>query len=1071
MPPDVQFSRPPLVNPNILFSPGLLQPDQIGPQTTEEIPSQEQSLQIQPPPQDVAMSDAVENGAGPDLQPGNGQVEQFSANHKVEAGRDWDMNSAEGMLGTVQESVTHIKKQLAGNETIDKYVDSLIKYAATTANAHPDMDVAGLAEDLATFKQLASQLKTARNQLTEGLSGGAGIADPRKALERILKEHRVFRFEFQQILGDQYGDAGKMGFSERNLRYLQNTFTFGIKHHITKEDFDAVLQLEQQFNDKISDIRNRLREMNQGVVPPPEMPPRIPENLWLKNTIGDTLELSHRTNDQIRDFQDRDYTTSTLRGIVGPLVEKGGFRKVEFTVGAGALIGLGFSEAATAGARVGARLRVIGEINARGKGRPIDVTFRLAGGVEAKIGVKAGTESALPGAKAEARGGAEVSHFTTRSYATLDDLILDASRCKLATSRTFGGAILGGIKAFGHSIGTLGKKVFRWIGRKIGEVKQDTVQYLDSLKNRGIAGWLDKLLAKRANPVIVGERSGWTYRMQGEANASIELTDFATVGGGVSASHERDFKVQSQAFTSVTRVMREVPDKSSLQALMRPGPEGGEVGEIPRCAGETQQEVLENLEAQFSDALQEAEEVESQSAKLFHFTDTVGFARVANKFRTLLLETELAAREGRISREAADRLLARYANPSVKFPPAIYREYFMEGTGVAKPAKIRNSATAKLSFSFFTGWSKGLTSGIDNSILKSVANGAVKEMRHQIGLDTTFQYRFSSEMPAQPGSDPRPWENTVKTTHELAVTASTPTRIIIDAITRTIVNKGERIENQSENLAKDTAKGLAKDIALDTVKGTLTAALPGLLLSSVKTAAIAGVKKWLSDPENILKLVQFAIEHVGDAFDFLCNTVEFIAEHPDLTLQVAASIMGTSSLGAAERNKVIKWNFADGALESVAVHSETKSTMGVNVEPVGVGLGLGFDISYSVTESVKDREYFPNPTLTMLLGKGEEFLFGETGLSPTGSSQPFKNWLSRNAKGVEQMLGTLSDRRNTDIYERALAQVQNNFDLRERLQEAWQAVQNLPQDATLDAKVDAAHELLASMVLAFRFEA
>ncbi|MBQ7650678.1 MAG: hypothetical protein IJS15_06940, partial [Victivallales bacterium] len=830
-----------------------------------------------------------------------------------------------------------------------------------------------------------------------------------------------------------------------------------------------LLQLERQFEDKISDIRNRLREMNQGVVPQPAPPPRIPENLWLKNTIGDTLELSHRTNDQIRDFQDRDYTTSTLRGIVGPMAQKGGSRKVEFTVAVGALVGLGFSDVATSGVRAGARVRVVGDINAPGKGRPISVTFRLAGGLEAKIGIKAGKESVLAGAKAEAKGGAEISHFTTRSYATLDDLILDASRCKLATSRTFGGAILGGIMALGHSIGKLGTTFFRWVGRKSGEVKQDNAQYLDTLKTRGIASGLDKLLAKRANPVIVGERSGWTYRFQGEGNASAEFgPGIAKVGVGASAAHERDFKVKSQAFTSVTRVMRDAPDNASLHALMRPGPEGGEVGNIPRCAGETPQEVFDNLEAQFSEALQEAEEVASRSAKLFHFTDTVGFSRVANTFRTLLLETELAAREGRISRDAADRLLARYANPSVKFPPAIYREYFMEGIGAAKPAKIRNSVTAKISASLFTGWSDGLTKDIGSSIAKAVANGAVKEMRHQIGLDSSFEYRFSSEKPAHPGKDPRPWENSVRTTHELAVTASTPARIIIDAITRTVVNKGERVENQSENVAKDTVKGLAKDIAVDTAKGTLIAVLPGLILSSVKEAAIAGVKKWLSDPENVMALVQFVIEHAGDAFEFLCDTVEFIADHPDLTLQVAASLKGTSSLGAAERNKVIKWSFADGELESVAVHSETKNTMGVNVDPVGVGLGVGFDISYSVMESIKEREYCPRPTLTMLLGRGEEFLFGETGLEPIGGGQPFKNWLSRNAKGVEHFLGTLADRRNIDIYERALAQAQGDFDLQVRLQNAWRTVQELPQDATLDAKVDAAHALVVSMVQAFR---
>ena len=43
-----------------------------------------------------------------------------------------------------------------------------------------------------------------------------------------------------------------------------------------------------------------------------------------------------------------------------------------------------------------------------------------------------------------------------------------------------------------------------------------------------------------------------------------------------------------------------------------------------------------------------------------------------------------------------------------------------------------------------------------------------------------------------------------------------------------------------------------------------------------------------------------------------------------------------------------------------------------------------------------------------------------------------------------------------------------DMELQQRLQDAWHAVQRLPADATLDAKVDAAHELVTAMVLAFR---
>ena len=179
--------------------------------------------------------------------------------------------------------------------------------------------------------------------------------------------------------------------------------------------------------DKFAEIRDKLRAMD------PAVRPTMPKGIWIGDVAGKALDLSHLTNDRIRDFQDADGATCVLREIVGPIAEKGGSRKVEFNVGVGALIGLGFSSALTAGVRAGARFRVVGEISCGGPGRAIEVTFRLAGGLEAKGGVKAGKDSEfLPGAGAKAEGsvGGEVSHFTTRSYRTLADFLLDANRNK-----------------------------------------------------------------------------------------------------------------------------------------------------------------------------------------------------------------------------------------------------------------------------------------------------------------------------------------------------------------------------------------------------------------------------------------------------------------------------------------------------------------------------------------------------------------------------------------------------------------------------------------------------------------
>lgn len=110
--------------------------------------------------------------------------------------------------------------------------------------------------------------------------------------------------------------------------------------------------------------------------------------------------------------------------------------------------------------------------------------------------------------------------------------------------------------------------------------------------------------------------------------------------------------------------------------------------------------------------------------------------------------------------------------------------------------------------------------------------------------------------------------------------------------------------------------------------------------------------------------------------------------------------------------------------------------------------------------------------MTMLLAKGEEFLFGETGIAPAGSGQAFKTWLARNAMGVQHMLGNLMSDDNRlktlDLYAKALVASSADSLLQQCLQEAWRGVQGLPADATLDVQVDAAHKLISAMVLAFR---
>ena len=1036
------------------------QPGPQGPQNPPQAPRSLQAL-------DPAVRNAVNNPIPPNLQPGNGQGPQFAANHNVGAGRDWDMVSADGMLETAQKAIEHIKAGIAAKEKFAEFDRAITRAVAEAVATRPPGDAvsAELAQALTEFKTVLRDLQAARGALTDAVKDGSKLDDPRAGLAEIRKTLRVFRYEMQVELAKHGSAIGNMQLYESALREIQHAFTFKVGSKVS-ETFARVMELEARLDDALAAVRNRLREIQPGT-PPPIAPPEIK----IAGAARPVLELSHLTNDQIRNFQDADASTAMLRDIVGEIAIKGGERHVEFTVGVGALIGLGFSEAFSAGFRAGARIRLSADIVAPGKGQAINVTFRAGGGLEGKVGITAGDASSWAGAKAEASLRGELSHFTTRSYATLDDFILDSRRNQLAISPTLAGMFIAGLKSLGRGIGSLGTKFFRWLGRRSGEVKQNNAQYLETLKARGVAGGLDTLLAKRLNPVIVAERKGWTLRGQGQAGASADFRGLVNAGVTGNALIERDFKVDSRSFSTLARAAIVAKDEAALSALMRPDPDDGITRPVEHMTGANIAQTLENF---FEAAILDAKAAERRSFGPFTFTDKAGFSRAAYQIHKYLLATELAAREGKITRAEADRLLARYSNPPVRFPPDIYRTYFMTGTGAAKPAKIRMSFLAKVKLALFGDWSKGLTGDIANPIGKAVADGAVNAMRREVGLDTTFQYQFSAEMPAKPGTDPRPWENVTRTNHSLLVSGSAPARVIIDAITRTYVNGGKRLEDKPQSPVKDAAADLGKDIGEDTVKMALGSILPSLILTSVKQSVVNAVKKWLSDPENIKKLVLFAMQHADVILDTLVGAVEWVVEHPEATLQILASIKGTTGTMESERYKKISWSYVDGQFESLSVANETQSTIGVNVDPVGVGLGLGFDISYSVTENVKERTAMPRPNLTMLLAFGEQFIFGETGLHPVGGGQAFKTFLSRNAMGVQYMLAHLMDEKNmektADIYARAQLATGRDSILRQRLQDAWRAVHALPADATLDRKVDAAHELLVAMVLAFRSE-
>ena len=681
----------------------------------------------------------------------------------------------------------------------------------------------------------------------------------------------------------------------------------------------------------------------------------------------------------------------------------------------------------------------------------------------------------IAGTGAQATGGVEASHFSTRTYATVDDFIMDAKNNQFASFEGLGTTALLPARYLASKIHKLGAFVFGKMGRRSDDVKMGNAQYLASLKTRGIAGGLDKVIASRANPVILAEQKGWTSHLSGEVKGSAKfIPGILETSGNFFIGRESDLKVSGHRYSYVVRTARDAPDVAALNALMHPGPTGGAAAPVPQLGDIGPEAARKALERMFEEAVADAGEVAKRSSGLFVRADKIGFANAANKIRTAILATELAVRQGKISRGIGNRLLERYSNVSVRFPRDIFREYLMTGTVGAKPAKIRKSFSFGVKLSFMKGFTDDLTGGIGNLVVKAAADGVVNQMRGKVGLDSTVEYTYTSEKPASPGTDPRPWEDVKKTSHALALSAAMPLRAVLNAVFQTSAKKGGQLENNADigqNNPFDAGTGVKGEHGQELALSVLSS----LVVSSLKEGARAKVKVWLSDPAHVAELMAFAAKNLDKHIGLFSAVLERVASaSAPLSLEEAAKTaapLGNLVDISADRNNVLKWSYVDGELESLSIFQEMKSSMGVNLNQ-SAGIGFGIDTGLSFKTSVRERSVMMRPTLVMLLAKAEDFLFGDTGLHPADGEQVLKGWLAQNAASVNYMLAHMMDEehaeKTVEIYAKAQVAAAGDFERLTRLQEAWQAVNALPANATPDAKVNAAYGLLVELVRAFR---
>jgi hypothetical protein len=1039
---------PGIVGPNVPVMPNPPVLDPMAPQVPPpqvQPPPQIQPPQVQPvdnqPVHDPVVQNVVLNGAdGPNFENGAGQALHLAQAHDLGSGRDWDISSAKGAAELAAQSAKRIREMVSGSADFRQYEANVADFVAGVLDAHPEAEAA-IAPAYTKLLQKLSALRDLRATFASGIKDGSNHADdPRAALDSIRKHLRVFRYETQRVLSQAGLAAGAQEKNELAMRAIQNFFTFGAKHHVSLDEFRAIEDAEREFFAAVGELEAAVERIDPNSVGPAQ-----PPNFALRDVLPAVLDLSHRTNDRIRAFQDADASTAALRGILGEIPAKGGSRRVDFTAGIGLLIGLGFPGTFAAGAKVGARFKVSADISVPDGGGPLTVTFRIGGGAEAKALLRGLPLTKTASVKADAGLSGTAEHFTTRTYATVDDLILDARRNKLAFGRTLLGYVARPFVEFGSAIGRLGKTLFRWMGRRSDETKLTNASYLELLKHRGVVGALDGFLAQRANPMVVSERTGVLLTGNIAAQASGSILGFATAGASGSLARSLEVRVRGKMFIPAARTIRQ---SDNPRALLRPGPGGGEPAILPQVHS------YDELLASYEDLL--------AAFRAAPPKDTPAWATFANAVRTHLVAAEALHRDGHLTREQADRLLARFSDPGVRIPPDIYREYLMDGVAGAKPPKIRTSAQGEIKVNVLSKQTDSFFGGlVPNPIAGAAVAGVAQIARRNIGLDNLLRYSWTSEKPAKPGADPRPWENTVKTTRRLSFMSNAPVRAILDHVVRA------KIEARTGTLPGTDVEKEIRDAMLKEAALTL---LPKLAIAGAKKAVL----DWLSDPENVKKLVLFVLDHIDIPLDILAPFIEHLIENPWEALEDAFTafiyLRGTDIAWQTEKVQTLEWSYEDGNLVGYALYDETSTKTGISVDPVGVGLGGSGDISYTVGESVKKQGMMVNPTLTTLMGKAEQFLFADTSATAPGNSEAFKNWLCKHRAAIEDAMRPIRDNapEALAIKARAIEATDGDPTAVREIETAWNAVRDLPDNALPETRLEAHRRLLTTLVTAFR---
>jgi len=915
------------------------------------------------------------------LDHGSGEAKRFAQMHSVSSGRLWDFHDKQDVLELSRRAAGEIKKTVSGTAKINALsaaVESAVKSIGESI-----LNDADLNKDLEKLNSKLGDLKATREKFVSGIDDSS--------LSSVRKTLRAFRYRTQVALAKHSPGSVKMGFGERAVRWLQNKFTFGAGCNVGASDFEEIARLEKDVSDLLGSIAKKAGA--KGVDTSRLV---LSEDLSFMSTIKDALELSHTTNDRIRSYKDHVEPSGLLRDMLGDINEYGGEREVELTVGLGAMLKMKLADNVQASAGVGASYRVSAKVSVPEKGGAVEVTYKYLGTVDAKVGVQASFGSEKSKTKvgvqghAQASGGAGV--VTTRKYASMEDFYIEAGKNKLAVTRSLSGFVLDVAKSVFRRINIIGTAIGRWAGRRSDDVVKADSEYLKLMGARDLVGRLDRELHQPKNAYVVMDSSNYILEGQLGAGGGASFANYVNANLDYGFKTSGDCNMKSSAFLPLVDTMILTPSDQLSKLLRPPAKEGEPSREVPMY--NTAKDVLDKLDATV------------EKAKKNPPGNRTSWAELASELRTLIIAAEHMRRRGVLDESNADFVVNSITHSGVEFPEDTFREYFMDGAGIAKSAKSRDSHTVSLDMSVLSNLTEqGLENaqkGVNKSVLKgnlggqlamTAAGAGMGELRHQLGVDTKVKYSYESEEPMKDGEDPRPWENTKKTTHELTITGSLPARFIIDMITKSMANKGGPAARSTKDMLMETGKEAAQD-AIGTAIADFVIANVASLIAPVSDDDDSG-------PSPV-------------SYDF-------------------------------ERFKRVRWNCVDGKLASITVFTGTDETIGFKFEPK-VGLGLSVDFSLGVETSTRDRKVLLNPPLTTLLATAEDFLFASAGTVKGRTGDGMKAWIADNYNTLRDALSPerLNSPDNQKIYDATIAAASRDTDTETRVRNAWDAMLNFP---------------------------